>query len=191
MSWCVRSVVVSGAQVINGCLVGTHIHTHTGLEFAGEVSQNHHMWSLRMVESGGCYRRHIGVSKIRATLLLILAYVGGPPKILSRELFTQVGISVRWWYIISTVQVGRPSPCTLGHISLNSSVLKPRLPYDCRGLPMPPNVTIFVTRYSSTPYLDPSLPKPDSLTPPNGAAGSEINPVLTPTMPTSSASATL
>lgn len=48
-----------------------------------------------------------------------------------------------------------------------------------------------LTRYSSTPYLEPSLPKPDSFTPPNGAAGSEIRPVLTPTIPTSRASATL
>ena len=41
----------------------------------------------------------------------------------------------------------------------------------------------FVSRYSSMPSLPPSRPKPDSLTPPNGAAGSEITPRLTPTMP--------
>ena len=35
------------------------------------------------------------------------------------------------------------------------------------------------------PRLPPSRPKPDSLTPPNGAAGSEITPRLTPTMPDS------
>src|SRR6478672_10847379 len=48
----------------------------------------------------------------------------------------------------------------------------------------------FVSRYSSMPSNPPSLPKPDSLTPPNGAAASEITPRLTPTMPDSTPSAT-
>lgn len=61
----------------------------------------------------------------------------------------------------------------------------------CRGCPFPPIVIVFVVTYSSMPSILPSRPKPDSLTPPKGAAGSEINPVFTPTMPTSSASATL
>lgn len=34
---------------------------------------------------------------------------------------------------------------------------------------MPPNVTVFVIMYSSMPYLLPSLPNPDCLTPPKGA----------------------
>ena len=40
------------------------------------------------------------------------------------------------------------------------------------------------------PSNPPSRPKPDSLTPPNGAAGSEITPRLTPTMPALTDSAT-
>ena len=48
----------------------------------------------------------------------------------------------------------------------------------------------FVSRYSSMPSKPPSLPKPDSLTPPNGAAGSEMTPRLTPTMPASMPSET-
>ena len=40
------------------------------------------------------------------------------------------------------------------------------------------------------PYLLPSRPVPDSLTPPKGATAVEIRPVLMPTMPYSTASAT-
>src|SRR5580704_8934412 len=40
------------------------------------------------------------------------------------------------------------------------------------------------------PYLEPSRPVPDSFIPPNGATSVEISPVLSPTMPYSSASAT-
>ena len=40
------------------------------------------------------------------------------------------------------------------------------------------------------PYLEPSRPKPDSFTPPNGATSVEMMPVLRPTMPYSSASET-
>ena len=40
------------------------------------------------------------------------------------------------------------------------------------------------------PWWDPSRPTPECLTPPNGAAGSETSPRLTPTMPDSRASAT-
>ena len=40
------------------------------------------------------------------------------------------------------------------------------------------------------PYFEPSRPMPDSLTPPNGATSVEMMPVLMPTMPYSSASAT-
>ena len=40
------------------------------------------------------------------------------------------------------------------------------------------------------PYFDPSRPMPDSFTPPNGATSVEMMPVLMPTMPYSSASAT-
>src|SRR5690606_9257789 len=44
--------------------------------------------------------------------------------------------------------------------------------------------------YSSRPCREPSRPRPDSLTPPNGAIGLEISPSLMPMMPASSASAT-
>ncbi len=40
------------------------------------------------------------------------------------------------------------------------------------------------------PYLEPSRPTPDSLTPPKGATSVEMMPVLMPTMPVYSASAT-
>ena len=43
---------------------------------------------------------------------------------------------------------------------------------------------------SSRPSWPPSRPRPDCLTPPNGAAGSDTMPRLTPTMPVSSASDT-
>src|SRR5262249_25877622 len=55
---------------------------------------------------------------------------------------------------------------------------------------MPPMQRYLISRNSSMPYFDPSRPRPDSLTPPNGATSAEITPVLTPTMPYSSASAT-
>src|SRR5690606_35195474 len=47
-----------------------------------------------------------------------------------------------------------------------------------------------ISIYSSNPCLEPSRPIPDCLTPPNGAAALETNPVLTPTIPDSSCSAT-
>ena len=40
------------------------------------------------------------------------------------------------------------------------------------------------------PYLEPSRPIPDSFIPPKGATSVEIRPVLTPTIPYSSASET-
>lgn len=52
------------------------------------------------------------------------------------------------------------------------------------------NAMYLVSRYSSMPSVPPSRPKPDSLMPPNGAAGSEMTPRLIPTMPDSMASAT-
>src|SRR5690606_16848058 len=55
---------------------------------------------------------------------------------------------------------------------------------------MPPRQTYFISRKSSMPYTEPSRPSPDCFTPPNGATSFEIRPVLTPTMPYSSASAT-
>src|SRR5262245_31746617 len=54
----------------------------------------------------------------------------------------------------------------------------------------PPRHRYLISRNSSIPYFDPSRPSPDSLTPPNGATSVEISPVLMPTMPYSSASAT-
>ena len=51
------------------------------------------------------------------------------------------------------------------------------------------SATYVVSRYSSMPSKPPSRPNPLCFTPPNGAAGLEISPVLMPTMPNSSASA--
>ncbi len=55
---------------------------------------------------------------------------------------------------------------------------------------MPPKHTYLISRNSSIPYFEPSRPIPDSLTPPKGATSVEMMPVLTPTIPLSSASAT-
>ena len=55
---------------------------------------------------------------------------------------------------------------------------------------IPPRHRYLTSRNSSRPYFEPSRPRPDSLTPPNGATSVEISPVLMPTMPYSSASAT-
>ena len=49
--------------------------------------------------------------------------------------------------------------------------------------------TYVVSRYSSIPSKPPSRPNPLAFTPPNGAAGLETSPVLMPTMPKSSDSA--
>jgi len=54
----------------------------------------------------------------------------------------------------------------------------------------PPKHRYLISRYSSIPYFEPSRPSPDSFTPPNGATSVEINPVLIPTIPYSSPSAT-
>ena len=56
--------------------------------------------------------------------------------------------------------------------------------------PMPPRQRYLTSSHSSMPYLDPSRPMPDSFTPPNGATSVEMTPVLMPTIPYSSASAT-
>jgi len=48
----------------------------------------------------------------------------------------------------------------------------------------------FISRYSSIPWREPSRPRPDCLTPPNGATSVEMMPVFTPTIPYSSASDT-
>lgn len=54
----------------------------------------------------------------------------------------------------------------------------------------PPKHMYLTSRYSSMPYLEPSRPKPDCLTPPNVASGVDRRPSLTPTIPTSNSSAT-
>ena len=56
--------------------------------------------------------------------------------------------------------------------------------------PPKPIATYFVSRNSSMPTLPPSRPSPDCLIPPNGAAGLDTRPVLSPTMPDSSRSDT-
>lgn len=48
----------------------------------------------------------------------------------------------------------------------------------------------FRDRYSSSPWREPSRPIPDSLIPPKGAISVEMSPVLTPTIPYWSPSAT-
>ena len=58
------------------------------------------------------------------------------------------------------------------------------------GSPIPPSARYLSSTHSSMPYFEPSRPMPDSLTPPNGATSVEMKPVLMPTMPDSSASAT-
>src|SRR5260221_3047686 len=57
-------------------------------------------------------------------------------------------------------------------------------------LSRPPMSTYFTSKYSSKPYLDPSRPRPDCFTPPNGATPVEMMPALAPTMPVSMRSAT-
>ena len=55
---------------------------------------------------------------------------------------------------------------------------------------MLPRQTYLISRYSSMPYLEPSLPMPDCLKPPNGIASDDTIPSLTPIIPTSNSSAT-
>src|SRR5690606_39733702 len=55
---------------------------------------------------------------------------------------------------------------------------------------IPPRHRYFISRYSSIPYFEPSRPSPEDFMPPKGATSVEIRPVLIPTMPYSSASAT-
>src|SRR5689334_5824264 len=59
-----------------------------------------------------------------------------------------------------------------------------------RYLSMPPSSMYFTSRYSSSPYFEPSRPRPDCLTPPNGATSVEMMPTFAPTMPASMRSAT-
>src|SRR5687768_9308791 len=80
-------------------------------------------------------------------------------------------------------------PQMLAHHHVLPVRLKPDTTYYFTGQ-MPPKQRYFISRNSSMPYFDPSRPSPDSLTPPNGATSVEIRPVLMPTIPDSSASAT-
>jgi len=54
---------------------------------------------------------------------------------------------------------------------------------DFRAQLMLPMQIYLSSRNSSTPYFDPSLPRPDCFTPPNGATSVEIIPSFTPTKP--------
>ena len=56
---------------------------------------------------------------------------------------------------------------------------------------IPPIHRYLISRNSSRPYLEPPRPKPDSLTPPNGATSFDNIPVFIATIPDSSASAIL
>src|SRR5262249_52940611 len=55
---------------------------------------------------------------------------------------------------------------------------------------IPPMQRYLISRKSSMPYFEPSRPVPDSFMPPKGATSVEIIPVLMPTMPYSTCSAT-
>lgn len=95
----------------------------------------------------------------------------------------------------SFMSLMRPICCTLvvvvheGQSTTRNAFQRARA-QPCKSFSIPPIVMLLMTVYSSIPYFDPSLPNPDSFTPPNGLAASEMSPVLTPIMPTSSASAT-
>src|SRR5258707_10412570 len=94
------------------------------------------------------------------------------------------------------------APATVGstiHADPNSDDLRRARRLTSRGLwlifssfegQIPPTQRYLISRNSSRPYLDPSRPRPDSFMPPNGATSVEMIPVLIPTMPYSSASAT-
>ena len=56
---------------------------------------------------------------------------------------------------------------------------------------IPAILIYFISKKSSKPYLEPSLPNPDSLIPPNGVSALDMIPVFIPTIPYSRASATL
>src|SRR5207302_3756800 len=58
-------------------------------------------------------------------------------------------------------------------------------------LSRPPSRRYFTSRNSSIPYFEPSRPRPECFTPPNGATSVEMMPTLAPTMPVSISSATL
>src|SRR5437667_12274575 len=81
--------------------------------------------------------------------------------------------------------------CSLAYPVFSCTLRRAIWCQSCKSQPQPPIVMVLIIVYSSVPYLLPSLPNPLCFTPPNGAAGSLIIPVFTPTMPTSSASATL
>jgi len=55
---------------------------------------------------------------------------------------------------------------------------------------MLPKQRYFISVYSSMPYLEPSRPMPDSLTPPNAPSAQLMRPSLIPTIPTSNFLAT-
>src|SRR5690606_13661843 len=73
-----------------------------------------------------------------------------------------------------------------GHAALHQRFVA--LAHDRR--PHRPRHRYLSSRYSSMPYLLPSRPRPKAFTPPKGATSLEMIPVLMPTMPYSSASAT-
>src|SRR6266498_3397599 len=78
---------------------------------------------------------------------------------------------------------GRPEASTSGCVAAASSSFPALRLYRFMA-------TYLVSRYSSMPSSPPSRPKPDCLTPPNGAVGLETMPWLSPIMPFSRPSAT-
>ena len=83
-------------------------------------------------------------------------------------------------------RVNLPDPARHG----GHAALHQRFVALAHGRPHSPRHRYFSSRYSSMPYLLPSRPRPEAFTPPNGATSLEMIPVLMPTMPYSSASAT-
>ena len=76
-----------------------------------------------------------------------------------------------------------PSTTTSAHRAIG--MRRMRRIYRVAPGPQRARPTYFVSRYSSMPSVPPSRPKPDALTPPNGAAGFDTMPWLMPTMPVS------
>lgn len=95
--------------------------------------------------------------------------------------------------LIRTCWSVRPSPiCKHRALELCGEARYPRKATSFTSAREPPTTqvcqptrTYLSSRYSLIPSCDPSRPIPDSLTPPNGAEGSEATPTLTATMPDS------
>ena len=84
-------------------------------------------------------------------------------------------------------------PRSIAHLRVALGTARTALRLGCAGFSRnyrPPWQTYFISRNASMPCREPSRPIPDSFTPPKGATSVEMMPVLTPTIPYSSASLT-